>query len=239
MGLRDFVNGLGLGKIASEIGTPRTMPADLQANGIQGTAIVRGMTSSNVGFGAGAGQTNPIVSFELIVTIPDREPYPLTTNQTVPYILTGSILPGSTVFVRVDPTNLGRLGIDFSQIIPNAMGGAVMGGVAMGDVMGAAMAGSIPGGQPMSGDALRESGTAATGVVQQTFSVGNITAPNGDPVLGLIMSITYRGSAPYISKNGQRIPRDKYALVVPGARFPLKGNPAVPDFWTIDWPAVP
>ncbi|GGF38973.1 hypothetical protein [Subtercola lobariae] len=91
----------------------------------------------------------------------------------------------------------------------------------------------------MSGDALRETGTAASGVVQQTFSVGNITAPNGDPVLGIMMSITYPGGAAYVSKNGQRIPREKYSLVVPGATFPVKGNPSVPDLWTIDWPAVP
>ncbi|GGF38968.1 hypothetical protein GCM10011399_34810 [Subtercola lobariae] len=62
---------------------------------------------------------NHVVTFDLEVRFPGKQPYQMRTNQALPGLLVGGILPGSTVFVRVDRNNEQRVAIDFNQIIPN------------------------------------------------------------------------------------------------------------------------
>ncbi|MEA9986542.1 MULTISPECIES: hypothetical protein [Subtercola] len=245
MSLRDLIKGLGsevasnLSLGLSAVGTPRVMPPDLRASGIDGTATVQSMSTMNVGYGNT--QNNPIISFQLEVAVPGREAYSIVTNQTVPYLLVGAIIPGSTVFVKVDANNPGRLAIDFENIIPNAGSSGVGlpgGGLSGANLPSSGTQGGTGVGGAMSGASMLRTGQPGTAILQQTFSVGNITAPNGDPVLGVIMQITYPGLAPLIGKNGQRIPRARYEHVVAGAQFPIKGNPGNPDLFAIDWPEM-
>jgi hypothetical protein len=216
MGLKDFISRSGIGSTISALTTVGGMPADLKASGVEATAVVQQMSV----IGSGSGTTvngTPVVDFTLLVTLPGFAPYAAKVRQLLPYLLVGSVLPDSMLFVRVDPNNSGRVAVDFSQMLP-ANGSPAM-------VQGT----------PQSGDEVRATGTSGVGLIQQTFSVGSITAPNGDPVLGIIMNVSYPGHPAFLSKNGQRVPRDKLSLVVPGATFPVKGDPAKHDFVVIDW----
>jgi hypothetical protein len=233
MGFRGFLDGLNLEQIASQAGTPETMPPDLQSHGILGTAVVRSMESTGVGSGAGFNASHVLI-FELSVSLPGQASYVLKTNQSLPNMLTGTVLPSSIVFVRADPSNLSRVAIDFIQAVPGA------GEIAAAGIAGAATMGVIVPGAPLvPHDELLATGIDASGTVELTFGVGDLMAPTGDPILGIMMGITRPGHSLYFSKSGQPIPRDRYSLVVPGAMFPLKVDPSVPGLWAIDWADVP
>ena len=195
------------------------MPADLLQNGVEATAVVQGMSVLGSGSGLTVNNT-PVVDFDLLISPPGSAPYGARVRQLLPYLLVGSVTPGAPVIVRIDRANPSRVAIDFSQVIPRGGAQAMMKGA------------------PLSGDEIRAKGVAGTAQVEQTFSVGSITAPNGDPVLGVIMNVTYPGRPSFLSKNGQRIPRARFNSVVPGAVFPIKGDPSNPEIVVIDWPLL-
>ncbi len=193
----------------------RHVDPDLLANGLLRTATVTEIASTPIAFGP-AFAADPVAAFQLQVSGADGQPYSVALQQAIPHLLVGSVIPGSTVFVRVAPTDPQRVAIDFTQA-PLPAGGAAVGA------------------ERASAAELLASGVSGTAQIQETFSVGNMTAHNGDPVIGLIMQVTLDGRPPYVTKNGQRVPPDRVAALVPGAVLPVKGDPASPDRVVIDW----
>ncbi|GGF38964.1 hypothetical protein [Subtercola lobariae] len=221
MGLDDFVDSLGLNATFAAADTPRSMPSDLYFNGLHGTAVIRGMQGTNVGFGADFGaefSAGQVVTFELLVSATGRPDYALSTNQAVPHLLIGAIRPGKTVDVRIDPANFGRLAIDFNQMLHGG--------------------GEFPRGR-VTADQVCETGEPGSAVVHRVFKTWQaVLNLGGDPIRGVVMIVSWPGKPPFVSRNGQRVPRDKLKLLVPGATFPVKGDPNIPDLAVIDWSAI-
>ncbi|MDF2442795.1 MAG: hypothetical protein JWR01_998 [Subtercola sp.] len=207
MTLRDLFTGLA---------TPRTIPADLAGRGLVGTALVRTMVGTSVGYGSGA-FSERVVAFGLEIDLPGHAPYAVQIQQTLPNLRAGAVLPGSTVLVRVDPSDERRVVIDFDSVVGNGCP-MIFSGVA---------------------DEVRVTGAVAQGAVQQTFGLGGSLESNADCMAGLIMTISYPDMPPYTSRTGQHVPARWAHLVVAGAQIPLRGFRFQPDCWAIDWPAFP
>ena len=249
--MSDLFARLNVGGMGSLLSTPRQMSQDLALDGISATATVLGMIQTPVSF-RGTGMLNPVITFDLEIQLPGREPYTVRTDQTVPGIVVGGVLPGSRVFVRVDRNDPSRVAIDFSQIrAPGSSAGfdaktdastaaAAVGGDSgtgafsmSSGANGARFVGGIPPAQLITQDFRL--GAAASGIVEATFSVDNITLPGADVLLGIAMRVTYADVPAYLSRNAQRVPRAKLSWIIPGATVPLRGDPASPDQWAIDW----
>ncbi len=70
----------------------------LMASGIVGQAQIDNLSDTGAAI-----NDNPRLQLNLTVTIPGRQPYPVTLIQVVSRIAIGSFQPGATVPVRVSP----------------------------------------------------------------------------------------------------------------------------------------
>jgi hypothetical protein len=81
----------------------QTASADAQhlaASGVPGTATISAVSDSGITI-----NENPTVDFDLMVSVPGREPYPVRHRQTVPRLQIGQLVPGAQLAVRVDPVD--------------------------------------------------------------------------------------------------------------------------------------
>lgn len=80
------------------------------ADGLLGTASVLSATQTGalVNF-------NPAVQLELLVTVPDHAPYPVTLQTVVPQLHLARIQPGATIAVNVARTDRQQVLIDWDR----------------------------------------------------------------------------------------------------------------------------
>jgi hypothetical protein len=126
VGIVLIVIGLIVGRRAGKVD-------QLLATGIPATAQVMGLTQTGMYL-----NEQPQVELSLLVTIPGQTPYAAKHKSFVPLILLGRLTSGAPLSVRVDPTDLNRIAVDWQST------GAV------GSPMGMPMA-AQPMGQPMAG----------------------------------------------------------------------------------------
>src|SRR4051812_28320992 len=81
------------------------------ANGIAGQALIMGSSPT----GTVINEINYVVKFQLRVDIPGRAPYDVEAKDTIPITSMGAVTPGTTVAVKVDPTDPSKVAIDWSQ----------------------------------------------------------------------------------------------------------------------------
>lgn len=82
------------------------------ADGLAGTASVLSATQTGalVNF-------NPTVQLELLVTVPEQPPYPVTLQTVVPQLHLARVQPGATIAVNVARADRQQVLIDWSQSI--------------------------------------------------------------------------------------------------------------------------
>lgn len=81
----------------------------IMTTGLAGTATVTGLTQTGMSL-----NDQPQVDMELLVSIPDRAPYPARRKEFVPLILLGRLSSGAPLPVRVDPADPQRVVIDWA-----------------------------------------------------------------------------------------------------------------------------
>jgi hypothetical protein len=132
----------------------------LLATGVPASAQVMGLTQTGMYL-----NEQPQVELSLLVTIPGQTPYAAKHKSFVPLILLGRLTSGAPLSVRVDPTDLNRIAVDWQST------GAV--GSPMGMPMAAQPMGQpMMGAAPMMGTSPMQSGmsSASGGVYDESLS---------------------------------------------------------------------
>ncbi|HEY4276622.1 MAG TPA: hypothetical protein VGM91_00290 [Conexibacter sp.] len=76
----------------------------LMATGLIGHATVRELRDTEV-----LVNDNPLIEFELLVSVEDRGPYLVTHRQVVSRLVLANFQPGTSIPVRVDPADPDRV----------------------------------------------------------------------------------------------------------------------------------
>jgi hypothetical protein len=92
----------------------RAVDPVLLKDGVLGTGLVSAIRDTHIAFGPQA-FNEPVVEVAMQVTLPDRPPYPVTIQQRVPHLVVGTVVPGASLAVRVDPADTQRVAIDFDH----------------------------------------------------------------------------------------------------------------------------
>jgi hypothetical protein len=92
----------------------RTVDPVLLKDGLVGTGLVEAIRDTHIAFGPQA-FSEPVVEVAMQVTLPDRSPYPVTLQQRIPRLMVGTVVPGVSLAVRVDPADAERVAIDFGH----------------------------------------------------------------------------------------------------------------------------
>ncbi len=116
MSILNRKNNQVLRGIVEEGERARTVDPDLLREGLQGTGRVSAIEDTHISFGP-TEFSEPVIQVALQVTLPDRPSYPVTIQQRVPRLMVGSVVPGATLAVRVDPADTARVAIDFERQI--------------------------------------------------------------------------------------------------------------------------
>lgn len=88
----------------SALGRQQAEAQRLMATGIVGRAMVQSLHETGITI-----NQNPQVEFELLVSIDDRDPYPVTHRQVVSRLVIANFGPGASIPVRIDPTDAARV----------------------------------------------------------------------------------------------------------------------------------
>jgi hypothetical protein len=202
-------------------------------SGVRGEATVLGMRDTGIAFRSGR---EVLVGFDLQVRLPGRAPYNASTEQAVPRMVFGGVLPGSVVQVGVDPADPSNVAIDFS-VAPRAAG--VPGGAS--GVAGAPAIGAVK-----SASDLLATGARGWGTIVTAQDLGMTVADTGrqperpewadDRLFVFVMQISLDGQPPLQAQFGHRVPDTMLAQVQPGTVLPVAVDPASPDrSVAIDW----
>ena len=143
-----IVIGLIVGRRAGKVD-------QLLATGIPASAQVMGLTQTGMYL-----NEQPQVELSLLVTIPGQTPYAAKHKSFVPLILLGRLTSGAPLSVRVDPTDLNRIAVDWQNT------GAI----------GSPMGMPIAPAQPMAGAAPLQSGTGSASSAVYDESLSQVSA---------------------------------------------------------------
>lgn len=72
----------------------------LMATGLVGQATVQAVRETGTTI-----NENPQIEFDLLVSVDEREPYPVTHRQVVSPLVIGNFQPGASIPVRIDPAD--------------------------------------------------------------------------------------------------------------------------------------
>jgi hypothetical protein len=86
------------------IGQQRTDAQRLMATGLLGQATVQALRDTGA-----VVNDNPQIEFDLLVTVDERDPYPVTHRQVVSRLVLANFQPGASIPVRIDPADPGRV----------------------------------------------------------------------------------------------------------------------------------
>ena len=92
----------------------RAVDPVLLKDGLLGTGLVSAIKDTHITVKPVA-FSEPVVEVAMQVTLPDRPPYPVTVQQRVPRLMVGTVVPGASLAVRVDPADAERVAIDFDH----------------------------------------------------------------------------------------------------------------------------
>ena len=163
--------GIALIVIGIIVGQRAEATDQLLQTGLAGTAAITGLTQTGMYF-----NENPQVRMQLLVSLPGRTPYAATHTEVVPLILLGRLSSGAPLAVRVDPTNLNRLAVDWGTSGFAAGGMPMMGGMPM---TGGMPTGAVPpdAPAPSAAPAVSASGLdESLGQVQAAMQQGGMAA---------------------------------------------------------------
>jgi Short C-terminal domain len=189
----------------------------LLENGTPGTAVCTSIQDTGVSM-----NEDLVVKFGLRIEVPGQAPYEIEHRQRVPRILMAQVSAGAVYAVKVDPSDPNRVAIDWNSAPAPPEGAIPMGGNVVGQPEYESAAAILASGAP---------GTATLQSAQQL----PMTSPEGWPLYLLSMTVQLEGGAPQPVQNGQKVPPDQTARMVPGTQLPVKADPANPMKCAIDW----
>ncbi len=123
--------GLILIVIGLIVGRRAAATDQILQTGIAGQATITGLTQTGMYL-----NEQPQISMNLLVSLPNQVPYAATHKEFVPLMLLGRLTSGAPLAVRVDPTDLNKVVVDwggssFAAGAPQPMAAASAGGSAM------------------------------------------------------------------------------------------------------------
>lgn len=143
-----------------------------------------------------------------------HEPYTATVAQRVQEVYIPQLASGSAwVAVRVDPANPARIALDFATAPPEVQVKAVEG--------------------ESSAASILETGRPVEVVLVQAQPLG-MTAPNGDAVYALTLTVIDGAEAPYQTQVGNAVPTTSLPILYPGSRLHARRGDGAGDI-VVDW----
>jgi hypothetical protein len=100
------------------MGRQQTEANRLQRDGIAGQATIASLTQTGMYL-----NKQPKIVMDLLVQLPDRQPYQVRHSEFVPLIMLGRLTSGAPLPVMVDPANPQKLHIDWSGSLQSAFAG--------------------------------------------------------------------------------------------------------------------
>lgn len=103
----------GISQASSALDDALDMQAQtaLLQTGVAGTATITGMTQ-----GGTMVNYQPVIEFDLEVTVQGKDPYAVKHKEAVAQMLLPQVQPGKTIAVKVDPEDPSRLAIDWANL---------------------------------------------------------------------------------------------------------------------------
>ena len=190
VGIGLIIGGVIVGKRAASTDA-------LLMTGMQASATITGLTQTGMYV-----NEQPQIRMGLLVTIPGQTPYAAQHTEIVPLMLLGRLTNGSPLQVRVDPTDLNRIAVDWGASGVGE-GSSLMGAMALGGAT--PLTGALPasGAVPASSAGASASGSGVTlAQMQQALgsSTGGAAAPYATAEQG---NYTVEQLRAYLRQNGQ------------------------------------
>ena len=177
---------------------------------------ILGVTASSMSMSVMNGLRERKCTFTVQVYREGHEPYQATAVQRVQEVYIPQFASGRAwVAVRVDPANPARIALDFATAPPEVQ--------------------VQPGEGGESAAAILATGRPVEVVLVQAKPLG-MTAPNGDAVYLLELTVIDGTEAPYQTQVGNAVPADSLPQLYPGSRLQARRGEGQGDI-VVDWTA--
>lgn len=197
------------------IGSP---DESLLASGELARGHIVGVTAGSMSMSVMNAMRERKCTFTVQVYREGHEPYTATAVQRVQEVYIPQFASGQAwVAVRVDPANPARIALDFSTQPPEVQV-------------------ENPEGQASAADIIA-TGRPVEVVVVQAQPLG-MTAPSGDAVYLLTLTVVDGAETPYQAQVGNAVPSNSLPLLFPGSRLAAKRGEGAGDI-VVDWSAGP
>ena len=227
------------------------------ANGVPSSAVIQSIAATGTSVTTrSVGSRAPVCKMELLVTPPGGgEPYPAACKRAVPLLALAMVTPGSTIRVLVDPVNPQNVVPDWQNL--RVLGGVAASGLAGGTEFAGGTGYGAQGGSNSgwtaagsgSADRLLATGTHGTATITSAMPLGRTAgdvdhaadaSTRNDAMWVFTLQVQLAGEPPFPAVFNYRVPADKLARVVPGARLAVAVNPANRNQeGAIDWTRSP
>lgn len=181
---------------------------------------ILGVTASSMSMSVMNGLRERKCTFTVQVYREGHEPYQATASQRVQEVYIPQFASGRAwVAVRVDPANPARIALDFATAPPEVQ--------------------VQPGEGAESAATILATGRPVEVVLVQAKPLG-MTAPNGDAVYLLELTVIDGAEAPYQTQVGNAVPADSLPKLYPGSRLQARRGEGQGDIvvdWTADAPS--
>jgi hypothetical protein len=231
----------------------------LLREGIPGQATILSLDGGNMV----VNNINYLMTFQLLVSVPGRQPYHVEHKQLVPIFAIASLPIGSTVAVMVDRDDPRKLTVDLAgegaamrqaaamtastaaqpaQVVPNTL--STMRGAAPNTFTPDPMpsepawqASTTTIGASPTGQAAQAqhvaNGRPGSAVIREANDTGIVV--HGDLVVELRIDVTPEGGAPYEVRTAALVPAAARARATPGTIVPVRIDPTQPGNVLVDW----
>jgi hypothetical protein len=189
-------------------------------NGLLGRGIIASVQQTSVTTGEGANMSYVCV-FTVEVTLDNTPRYTASCRQAVRAPLLPQLMtPGTTVAVRVDPSDHAKIALSLSEEPPTVTMAANDGGT-------------------RSAADILEQGDACRVVIVETLPLGVRSPRTGDDVYAFTLTVMADGKPPYRIDVGNPVPKAAVPLLYPGSTLPAKRIPDGDEReLAIDWTAA-
>ena len=202
-----------MGWLSNLIGSPDD---SLLATGELARGHILGVTASSMSMSVMNGLRERKCTFTVQVYREAHEPYQATAVQRVQEVYIPQFASGRAwVAVRVDPANPARIALDFATAPPEVQ-------VQPGEGSGSAAA-------------ILATGRPVEVVLVQAKPLG-MTAPTGDAVYLLELTVIDGGEPPYQTQVGNAVPAASLPTLYPGSRLQARRGDGPGDI-VVDWTA--
>lgn len=218
----------------------------ITATGLAGTATVTGLTQTGMSL-----NDQPQVDMELLVSVPGRAPYQAHRKEFVPLILLGRLSSGLPLPVKVDPTDPGRVIIDWSAsgTMPASPAAAVGETETLAQVQAALAQSGLPAAAPYATadqggytiDQLRAivraTGIDGTATIDKLADTGETVGDERLFTMQVTLHVPGQPDRP-LQPSAATVPIAVSDRIAIGQTIPVKVAPDNPNLVAFDWEAL-